>query len=209
MPKELLTSRYLCLASWVAVRGRKMSKSCLGCWRVDADCLVNVFSGRCGCCIEKNLKCSLLVTQGDCQSPFSLSCNVLNKSFLRDCIDRQKLFLQAELDKACVENAKLRAKELLLIEKCSCLNKKRWTFLLRELQLRKQLGVLSEREKELFSQELASIEELEKAEQEASQGVVKTESITDSFSGFNFSPSILTSFNVLANIPQFFQPSQG
>ena len=75
--------------------------------------------------------------------------------------------------------------------------------------MRKQLNVLSEREKELFSQELASIEELEKAEQEASRGVVETELVTDPFSGFNFSPSVLTSFNVFADIPQSFRPSQG
>ena len=145
-----------------------MSKSCLDCRRVDADCLVNVFSGCCNCCIEKNLKCSLLVTQGDCQSSFSLSCNVFNESLPGDCVDRQKLSLQEELNKACAKDAELRAEELLLIEKYSCLNKKRWTFLLRELQLHKQLGVLGEREKELFFQELASIEELEKAEQKAS-----------------------------------------
>ena len=75
--------------------------------------------------------------------------------------------------------------------------------------MHKQLGVLGEREKELFSQKLASIEELEKAEQEASWGVVKTELVTDPFSGFDFSLSILTSFDVFANIPQAFQPSQG
>ena len=124
MPKKLSTSRCLCLASQVAARGRKMSKSCSGCWRVDGNCLVDVFFGCCGCCIEKNLKCSLLVTQGDCQSLFLLFCNVPNESFPEDCVDRQKLSLQEELDKACAENAELRAEELSLIEKCSCLNRK-------------------------------------------------------------------------------------
>ena len=52
-----------------------------------------------------------------------------------------------------------------------------------------------------------SIEELEKAEQKVSQGIVETESVTDPFSGFDFSVSILTSFDVFANIPQSFQPS--
>ena len=75
--------------------------------------------------------------------------------------------------------------------------------------MRKQLGVLGEREKELFSQELASHEELEKAEQEVSWGVVKTELVTDLFSGFDSFPSVLTSFDVFANIPQSFQLSQG
>ena len=102
-----------------------MSKSCSGCWQVDANCLVDVFSGRCGRCIEKNLKCSLLVTQSDCQSPFLLSCNVSNKFLPGDCINRQKLSLQEELDKAHAEDAKLGAEKLSLIEKCSHLNKKR------------------------------------------------------------------------------------
>ena len=112
------------------------------------------------------------MTQGDCQSPFLLSCNVPNKFLSGDCVDRQKISLQKKLNKAYAEDVKLRAEELSLIEKCSCLNEKRWTLLLRELQLRKQLGVLGEREKKLFSQELASIKELEKAEQEVSWGVV-------------------------------------
>ena len=75
--------------------------------------------------------------------------------------------------------------------------------------MRKQLGDLGKREKKLFSQELAFIEELEKVEQEAFQGVVETELVTDPFSGFDFSLSVLTSLDVFANIPQFFQPFQG
>ena len=186
-----------------------MSKSCSSCWRVDANCLVDVFLGCCGCCIKKNLKCSLLVTQGDCQSPFLLFGNVRNKSFSGDCINRQNLSLQEELNKACAEDAELHAEELLLIEKCSRVNEKHWTLLLQDLQLRKQLGVLGEREKKLFFQELASIKELEKAEQEASWDVVETELVTDLFSGFNFSFSVLTFFDVFANIPQSFQRFQG
>ena len=133
MPKELSNSRCLCLASQVTARGRKMSKSFSGCWRVDASCLVDVFSGCCGCCIEKNLKCSLLVTQDDCQSSFSLSFNVSNEFLSGDCVNRQKLSFQEKLDKTCVEDAKLRAEELSLIEKCSRLNENCWTLLLREL----------------------------------------------------------------------------
>ena len=162
MPKKLSTSRCLCLASQVAARDKKMSKSCSGCWRVDGDCLVDVLSGRCNCCIEKNLKCSLLVTQGDCQSLFLLSCYVSNESFSGNCVDRQKLSLQKELNKTHPKDAKLYAEELSLIEKCSRFNEKRQTLLLRELCLHKQLSVLGEREKELFFQELASIEGLER-----------------------------------------------
>ena len=141
---DVLSGCCSCLASQVAARGKKMSKSCLGCWRVDADCLVDVLSGCCSCCIEKNLNCSLLVTQGDCQSLLLLSHNVPNKFLPEDGVDKQKLTLQKELDKAFAEDVELRAEELSLIEKCSCLNEKRWTLLLCELQLRKQLGVLGE-----------------------------------------------------------------
>ena len=135
-----------------------------------------------------------------------MSHNGPNESLPRDCVNKQKLSLQEELDKACTKDVELRAEELLLIEKCSCLNEKRWTLLSHELQLRKQLGVLGEQEKELFSQELMSIEELEKAEQEASRSIAETEWVTNSFSGFDFSLSVLTFFDVFANIPQFFQP---
>ena len=92
-----------------------MSKSCLGCWQVDADCLVDVLSGRCSRCIEKNLMFSLLVTQGDCQSPLSLFRNVPNEFFSGDCVDKQRLTLQKELDKVCAENVELRAEKLSLM----------------------------------------------------------------------------------------------
>ena len=72
------------------------------------------------------------MTQGDCQTLFLLSCNVPNKSFSGDYVDRQKLSLQKELNKAWAEDAELRAEELSLIEKCSRLNEKRWTLLLHE-----------------------------------------------------------------------------
>ena len=89
MPKELSTSRCLCLVSQVAARGRKVCKSCSSCWRGDADCLVDVLFSCCGCCIEKNLKCSLLGTQGDCQFPLLLSRNVPNESPSMDYINKQ------------------------------------------------------------------------------------------------------------------------
>ena len=87
-----------------------------------------------------------------------------NEFFPGDCVDKQKLLLHEKLNKTHAEDAVLHAEELLLIKKCSCLNEKRWILLLLELQLRKQLGVLGELEKKLFSQELASIKELKKAE---------------------------------------------
>ena len=48
----------------------------------------------------------------------------------------------------------------MLIEKSLRLNKKRRTLLSRELRLCKQLEILGNKEKEMFAQELASIENL-------------------------------------------------
>ena len=67
MPKEPSTIRLLRLASQVAARGRVMSLSCAGCCRTEASCLVDAVSGCCGRCLERNLNCSLVVTQGDCK----------------------------------------------------------------------------------------------------------------------------------------------
>ena len=67
MPKEPSTIRRLRLASRVAARSKVMSLSCAGCCRTGASCVVDAVSGRCGCCLEKNLNCSLVVTQGDCK----------------------------------------------------------------------------------------------------------------------------------------------
>ena len=67
MPKEPSTIRRLRLASRVAARGKVMSLSCDGCHCTGASYVVDAVSGRCGRCLEKNLNCSLVVTQGDCK----------------------------------------------------------------------------------------------------------------------------------------------
>ena len=110
------------------------------------------------------------------------------------------------MDKARAEDAELRAEELALIEKSSHLNEKHCTLLSRELCLCKQLGILGNKEKEMFARELASIENLEEQEQAANKKTVAAEmpestSMVDPFSGlFNLlSPSVLAAF---ANIPQ-------
>ena len=114
--------------------------------------------------------------------------------------------MQEELDKACAENAELQAKELALIEKSLRLNKKRHTLLYCELCFRKQLGILGNKEKEMFARELTSIKDLEEQEQAANKTTIAAEmpestSTVDSFSGlFDLpSPLVLTAF---ANIPQ-------
>ena len=110
------------------------------------------------------------------------------------------------MDKACAEDAELRAEELALIEKCSRLNEKRCTLLSRELRLCKQLGILGNKEKEMFAQELASIKDLEEQEQAANKTTVAAEIpeltlIVDPFSGLFdlLLPLVLAAF---ANIPQ-------
>ena len=67
MPKEPSIIRRLRLASRVAASGKVMSLSCVGCCRTGASCVVDAVSGHCGRCLEKNLNCSLVVTQSDCK----------------------------------------------------------------------------------------------------------------------------------------------
>ena len=117
------------------------------------------------------------------------------------------------MDKARAKDAELRAEELALIEKSSHLNEKLRIFLSCELRLCKQLGILGNKEKEMFAQELASIEDLEEQEQAANTTTVAAEipeltSMVDPFSGLFdlLSPSILAAF---ANIPQFSQMPLG
>ena len=134
--------------------------------------------------------------------------------YLEDRVDKQKLSLQKEFNKACAKDAKLQAEELALIERTSCLNKQPCAFLSYELCLRKQLGVLSEKKKKMFARELASIKNLERSEQGTSGGVrpsdaVKTsELIVNSFDGLfdSFSPLILAAF---VDIPQSSGPPLG
>ena len=118
----------------------------------------------------------------------------------------RKLSIQEELDKACAEDAELRAEKLALIEKSSRLNEKRRTLLFCELRLCKQLEILGNKEKEMFARELASIEDLEEQEQAANKTTVAAEipeliSMVNPFSGLFdlLSPSVLAAF---ANIPQ-------
>ena len=128
--------------------------------------------------------------------------------FLKDCVNKQKLSLQKELDKACVENAKLWAKKLVLIEKTFCFYKKHCAFFSCELCLCKQLGILSEKKKKMFARKLASIENLERSKQGVFESVKPSNAFKVSESMANlfnslfdlFSPSALAFF---INIPQY------
>ena len=51
------------------------------------------------------------------------------------------------------------------MERSSCLYEKSHALFYYELCLRKQLGVLSEKKKEMFTRKLASIEDLKRSEQ--------------------------------------------
>ena len=111
------------------------------------------------------------------------------------------------MDKACAKDAELRAEELALIEKSSRLNEKRRIFLSHELRLCKQLGILGNKEKEMFARELAFIEDLEEQEQAANKTTIAAEMpestlMIDSFSGMfdSLLPLVLAAF---ANISQF------
>ena len=100
----------------------------------------------------------------------------------------------------------MRAEELALIEKSLRLNEKRCILLSCELRLCKQLGILGNKEKEIFAQELASIKDLKEQEQAANKTTIAAEmpestSMVDPFSGLFdlLLPLVLAAF---ANIPQ-------
>ena len=110
------------------------------------------------------------------------------------------------MEKACAEDAELRAEELALIEKSLRLNEKRRTLLSCELCLCKQLEILGNKEKNMFARELASIKDLEEQERAANKIAVAAKipeltSMVDPFSGLfdSLLPSVLAAF---ANIPQ-------
>ena len=110
------------------------------------------------------------------------------------------------MDKACAKDAELRAEVLALIEKSSRLNEKHCTLLFWELRLCKQLGILGNKEKEMFARELAFIKDLEKQERAANKTTIAAEmpeltSMVDLFSGLFdlLLPLVLAAF---ANIPQ-------
>ena len=110
------------------------------------------------------------------------------------------------MDKAIAEVVELRAEELALIEKSSHLNEKRCTLLSCELRLRKQLGILGNKEKKMFARELASIKYLEEQEQAANKTTVAAEmpeltSMVDLFSGL-FDLLLPSGLAAFANIPQ-------
>ena len=73
MLKKLSTSHRYCLASKVSARGKIISFLCAACCRNRVTCVVNVMSGRYSRCLKKNLKCSLVVTQGDCKQSHKIS----------------------------------------------------------------------------------------------------------------------------------------
>ena len=117
------------------------------------------------------------------------------------------------MDKARAENGELRAEKLALIEKSLRLNEKRHTLLSCELHLCKQLGILGNKEKEMFARELVSIKDLEKQERVANKTTIAAEmpestSMVDPFSGLFdlLSPLVLAAF---ANIPQSFKMPLG
>ena len=141
-----------------------MSFFCAGCYRNGMSCVVDVVSGCCGCCLEKNPKCSLVVTRSDYKKFYKIFYFFLLMFSLRNRFDKQKLSLQKELEKAGKKDAELWVEELVLMVRTSCLHEKRYALFPCEFCFRKQLGVLSKKEKKMFVRKLVSIEDLERSE---------------------------------------------
>ena len=102
----------------------------------------------------------------------------------------------------------------MLMERIFCLHEKHHALFSCKLRLRKQLSFLGEKEKEMFTRELAPIEDLERSEQGEPRGIglldafEAFEPIANPFDGLfdSFSPSVLAFF---VNISQFFGPPMG
>ena len=110
------------------------------------------------------------------------------------------------MDKACAEDAELRAEELALIEKSLHLNEKRRILLSCELHLCKQLGILGNKEKKMFARKLTSIKDLKEQERAANKTTIAAKmpeltSMVDPFSGL-FNLLLLSVLAAFANIPQ-------
>jgi len=153
--KESSTSRRKRLASSIDALGIEMPSPCSRCKSANKICKVDLSSGRCSFCIAGGRKCDLVVTEDEKNRLRVLRQRVHAQLVAAEEAEVEAEFVISELEKKAQE-ALLRKQELRS----------------RKLRLRKQLGLLSQKEENLFASELASIEEVERLEREASESVV-------------------------------------
>ena len=142
-----------------------------GCHHNRVSYVMNVLPGCCGHCLGKNFKYSLVVTQDNCKYFHEISCYFCWQFFWSIVLTSKSYLYKKKLDKACIKNAELQAKELALIEKTSCLHKKHYVFFSCKLCFHKQQSVLSKKEKKMFVKKLVSIKDLKQSKQRVSESV--------------------------------------
>ncbi|KAF2174784.1 hypothetical protein K469DRAFT_101304 [Zopfia rhizophila CBS 207.26] len=156
------------LASRIRAAPHHMPTPCSNCSRRGDDCLVNLSSGRCSACNDRNAKCDLVVSQPEW-----------------DRIDCDKEKLRRQLEKAQDEAIETRRRLLLADQEAQA----------RERRLRRELAQIDSKEKEMFDREMASIREVQALEQEEarsrSQGLRTPQpavsgAASPSFSGFEW-----------------------
>jgi len=145
------------LADRVERAFNEMPSPCSRCSSRGLKCLVDLSSGRCSECIRSGRKCDLVVTDSDWDSLHRAQ-RVVKEQL--DVVETQHTELLARHTALLAQLANLAAQSSSLVAESESLGSRR-------LRLRKQAGLLTDREKEMTLRELASIEEMEKLEAES------------------------------------------
>jgi len=122
-----------------------MPSPCSRCSSRSLSCLIDLSSGRCSECIRSGRKCDLVVSETDWAN-----------------LRKLKKSVQEQLDEVELRASQLHLELAAIAAQMSTLSSRR-------LRLRKEAGLLSEKEKEMFARELASIEEVERLEAAAAE----------------------------------------
>lgn len=134
MPKVSATIRRNHLADRVRKRDHRMPSPCGACRRASKKCLVDALSGYCARCLEKHLKCDLVVTEAD-WGRLDQACEKVEKE-LKDTV--AQVFAAEE---SCPV---LLSKQLRLLEQLELLDRREKEMFARELSSIKELEKLEQ-----------------------------------------------------------------
>ncbi|KAF2176719.1 hypothetical protein K469DRAFT_812682 [Zopfia rhizophila CBS 207.26] len=124
------------LASRIRNEPRHMPTPCSNCSRRDDDCLVNLSSGRCSACNDRNVKCDLIVSQPEW-----------------DRLDRDKAKLRRQLERAEEDALEARSRALRLRRELAKVDSKEKEMFDREMASIREVQALEEEEACSWGQE--------------------------------------------------------
>ena len=164
MPKDKdnSTGRRLRLADEIESLGRKSMRRCSNCKRHNRVCRVHLKSGSCGCCLQRNQRCDVQVSEAE---------------WLRMRNERKRL---REQIKDTVHAQEQTRKELDLMRE------RQLAEFAREQRLRRQLDLLEEQEDEAVAAEYNAVGQVDVQEQEFLQTPIETP--TTASSGVQLGP---------------------